>query len=171
MLECSLFETELGWFALAGSGERVCRLMMGQPSRQAARESILRFTDGPVEFRPWHPDLERRLVSYAEGAAVDFDDIEIDGERYTPFQQRVVANCRRIPRGATASYGELAAKSGSPRAARAVGNTMAANRFPIIVPCHRVVGAAGALGGFSAPAGIRLKEQLLELEGACLAAG
>ena len=63
------------------------------------------------------------------------------------------------------SYGELAANAGKPGATRAVGNTMARNRFPIVIPCHRVVGAGGGLGGFSAPSGISLKEKLLSLEG------
>ena len=78
---------------------------------------------------------------------------------------QVVRACRKIGRGRTRTYGELAAAAGSPGASRAVGSVMAKNRFPIIVPCHRVVGAGGSLGGFSAPTGLNLKERMLALEG------
>jgi len=68
-----------------------------------------------------------------------------------PFQRKVLVACRRIPVGKTRTYAELAAAVGSPKAARAVGRVMATNRpLPIIIPCHRVVGSAGGLGGFSA---------------------
>jgi len=67
------------------------------------------------------------------------------------------------------TYGQLATRAGSPRSARAVGNVMASNRVPLIIPCHRVVAAGGALGGFSAPHGTRLKRRLLKLEGATIA--
>ncbi|MEX1224432.1 MAG: MGMT family protein, partial [Pirellulales bacterium] len=72
--------------------------------------------------------------------------------------------CRRIPIGQTMSYAELAAVAGSPGAARAVGNIMAGNRVPIIVPCHRVVGSGGSLGGYSSSGGLRTKRRLLSLE-------
>jgi methylated-DNA-[protein]-cysteine S-methyltransferase len=84
----------------------------------------------------------------------------------TDFQQRVVRECRRIPYGHTLAYGELAVRAGSPHAARAVGGVMARNRIALVIPCHRVVGSAGKLGGYSAPDGIRMKTRLLELEGA-----
>src|SRR5437762_530922 len=64
------------------------------------------------------------------------------------------------------TYGDLSAAAGAPGAARAVGNVMAQNRYPIIVPCHRVVGSAGSLGGFSARDGISMKRRMLEMEGA-----
>ena len=88
--------------------------------------------------------------------------VVLDG--FTDFQCRVYQRCRRIAYGATLSYGALAAAIGVPQAARAVGNTMARNRLPLVIPCHRVVGAAGALGGFSAPDGIHMKQRLLSLE-------
>ena len=71
-----------------------------------------------------------------------------------------------MPRGETVSYAELAGRAGSPNAARAVGGVMAGNRVPLLVPCHRVVGAGGRLGGFSAPTGVELKKRLLALEAA-----
>lgn len=81
----------------------------------------------------------------------------------TPFQQAVWAELRAIPYGVTISYGELAQRIGSPGAARAVGRANATNPIPIIVPCHRVVGADGTLTGFAG--GLAVKERLLGLEG------
>ncbi|MAG94582.1 MAG: hypothetical protein CMJ48_12665 [Planctomycetaceae bacterium] len=113
----------------------------------------------------WSPSFRERLQDYARGVEVDFVDLKIDFPDRTRFQRSVIAATRRIPWGATRTYGQLAQSAGSPRAARAVGSVMAANRFPIIVPCHRVVGAGGRLGGFSAPQGVTLKQRMLELEG------
>jgi len=89
----------------------------------------------------------------------------------TDFQRRVWRAARTIPWGQTRTYGELAAMAGSPRAARAVGQCMASNPVPLIVPCHRVIRCGGALGGFSAVGGQALKRRLLEWEGSLVLAG
>jgi methylated-DNA-[protein]-cysteine S-methyltransferase len=83
-----------------------------------------------------------------------------------PFDRRVYEVARTIPPGATLSYGEIAARLGEPREARAVGQALGRNPFPIIVPCHRVLAAGGKLGGFSARGGTATKLRLLSLEGA-----
>jgi methylated-DNA-[protein]-cysteine S-methyltransferase len=80
----------------------------------------------------------------------------------------VLEEARRIPAGETVTYGELAARAGSPGAAREVGQAMARNRFPIIVPCHRVLAANGGFGGFSAPGGLESKARLLTIERAAV---
>ena len=79
-----------------------------------------------------------------------------------PFHEKVLAAARRISYGRTATYGELAARAGSPRAARAVGQAMAHNPVPLIIPCHRVLAAGGRLGGYGG--GLDLKRRLLGLE-------
>jgi methylated-DNA-[protein]-cysteine S-methyltransferase len=81
----------------------------------------------------------------------------------TPFQQAVLKAAARIPRGTVATYGELARSLGRNGAARAVGNALAANPFPLIVPCHRVIRSDGTIGGFTGGEG--MKRRLLELEG------
>jgi methylated-DNA-[protein]-cysteine S-methyltransferase len=102
-----------------------------------------------------------QLGEYFAGARRDFDlPLNPAG---TPFQRRVWTEMARIPFGATASYGALAREVGS--VARAVGGACGANPIPIVIPCHRVVGEGGALGGFSGGAGPATKRALLELEG------
>jgi methylated-DNA-[protein]-cysteine S-methyltransferase len=82
------------------------------------------------------------------------------------FHRRVYDVARAIPPGETLSYGEVAARLGEPAAAQAVGRALGRNPFPIVVPCHRVVAANGALHGFSAPGGIETKRRMLAIEGA-----
>ena len=112
-----------------------------------------------------HP-LGDRLTSYFAGADASFDDVELDLEGWTPFQRAVLETLRAVPRGEVVAYGELAALAGYPGAARAAGTFCARNRFPIVVPCHRVVGADG-LGSYGS-LGLGYKRRLLELEGAAL---
>lgn len=87
---------------------------------------------------------------------------ELDLRGLTPFRLAVMKAARRIPYGRTASYGQLAAKAGSPRAARAAGGAMASNPLPLFIPCHRVVGSDGSLTGFGS--GLPVKEALLAME-------
>jgi methylated-DNA-[protein]-cysteine S-methyltransferase len=116
----------------------------------------------------WYPELRQRLEAYAAGSVDDFADVELAQPEQTSFQIRVLTAVRRVGFGTTISYGELARRAGSARAARAAGQIMAQNTVPVIVPCHRVVGACGTLGGYSGPGGVRLKQRLLDLEQATL---
>lgn len=164
-----VFPSQLSWMALAWTERGLARFTFGHPSAAAAIASLEAdaewTTSRQGELPEWVADLARRLTSYAAGSNEQFDDIPLDLSRLTAFQQKVVAKCRRISRGKTRSYGEIAAAVGAPGAARAVGSVMANNRFPIIIPCHRVVGAGGSLGGFSAPDGLDMKRRMLALEG------
>lgn len=161
-----VFPTEFGWMAICWTGERMRGFTLGHPSAAAALAALGDGAD-PIDSPPAIVRrLAERIQAYASGGRDDFRDVPLDLSHLTEFQQRVVEQCRRIRPGQTMSYAQLAAKAGYPGAARAVGNTMARNRFPIVVPCHRVVGAAGTIGGFSAPTGTSLKQKLLVLEGA-----
>lgn len=165
------FETKLGWAALAGRNDTVLLLVIGRPSQTAALRDMAAMLAQEFTLGSWNPTLAQRICRYAEGVVDTFVDIELDLAHLTEFQAKVLRACRDIGYGDTRSYGELAVLAGSPGAARAVGNTMAANRFPLIVPCHRVVGAGGALGGFSAPQGTTLKRHLLDMEAQVSAVG
>ena len=96
----------------------------------------------------------RRLQAFAAGKPDALGDIRVDSGRLSEFQRRVLDQCRRIPYGQTMTYAELAAKAGSPKAARAVGNCMAGNRIPLIIPCHRVVCTDGRIGSYSGCGGM-----------------
>jgi methylated-DNA-[protein]-cysteine S-methyltransferase len=108
-------------------------------------------------------DLADRLSAYFAGDPCDFRDVELDLDGSTPFQRALAEALRSIPYGETVTYGELAALAASPNAARAAGTFCAGNRFPLVVPCHRVVAADG-IGGFGS-LGVEYKKRLLELEG------
>ena len=167
--QLSIFPTNLGWFGLLGANRRILGLLIGHISASEVREAVRqRFTNGHNAAEnteaDWFPSLRLRLERYACGEKVDFDDCHVELPSMTAFQQRVVEATRKIGFGQTLTYGQLADKAGSPAAARAVGNVMASNRVPIIIPCHRVVASGGKWGGFSAPQGLSLKRQMLEME-------
>jgi len=165
-------KTDIGWMAVWADDRNLLGLGLGhqtepQAVRALAKKCRLLSSDPPWKDRPhagWQDGLLQRLVDFAAGQRTDFADVPLDLSRLTSFRRRVVEACRGIPFGETATYSQLAVRAGSPQAARAVGTTMAQNWYPIVVPCHRVIGADGTLRGFSAPRGILLKQRLLKLE-------
>ncbi|MBL9123725.1 MAG: methylated-DNA--[protein]-cysteine S-methyltransferase [Planctomycetaceae bacterium] len=164
------FETELGWMGIVGRHAAVRQLAIGaeSPARALAALDHAAITAEGAALRigRWNHELVARLQAFAAGKPDDFLDVEIELGDRSEFAQRVIDACRRIPWGATASYGELALRAGAPRAARAVGSVMASNRVALLIPCHRVVRGDGGIGGYTCPAGIELKRRILALEAA-----
>ncbi|MGI8981273.1 MAG: methylated-DNA--[protein]-cysteine S-methyltransferase [Pirellulaceae bacterium] len=156
--------------ALAWRGTALTRISIGHSCESAALAALSSQEAQPTQNPPeFVRELIQRLQSYAAGdKSVTFGDVPLELSHLSVFQKKVVDRCRRIRVGGTRTYGELAGLAGFPGAARAVGSVMSRNRFPIVVPCHRVVGSAGSLGGFSAPQGISLKARMLALEGVSL---
>ena len=110
-------------------------------------------------------DVRRELDEYFEGRRRDFD-LPIDWSLASPFGRRILKATAAIPFGAVKTYGEMAAKAGNPKASRAAGRALGANPIPIVVPCHRVIGASGRLTGYTG--GLDRKVALLEIEGVVL---
>ncbi|MBI3864572.1 MAG: MGMT family protein [Planctomycetia bacterium] len=167
--DLSIFPTNLGWFGLLGRADLLLGVLVGHASapevrRAAARQLGEADRNGNFRECDWSPELRRRLAQYALGARVEFHDVQLELPGLTDFQRRVFAATRRIRYGQTLSYGELAEKAGFPRAARGVGTVMKSNRFPIVIPCHRVIAAGGRVGGYSSPQGVGLKLRLLAQE-------
>jgi methylated-DNA-[protein]-cysteine S-methyltransferase len=165
----TVFPTPLGWVSAAWLDDGLRALTFGHRGPQQAVAALGLQEDSPEIRRlgaDTTDDFARRLRAYAEGKPDDFLDVPIVVAGLTRFRQKVMHECRRIAYGNTITYGELAASVGSPKAARAVGGVMANNTIALVVPCHRVVGAGGRLGGYSAPSGVRMKKRLLRLEGA-----
>jgi methylated-DNA-[protein]-cysteine S-methyltransferase len=112
-------------------------------------------------------DVRRELDEYFRGARRHFD-LRLDRRLMSPFAKDVLGATARVPFGGLATYGEIAGSIGRPKAARAVGAALGANPIPIVVPCHRVIGAGGNLTGYGG--GLPRKELLLRLEGSLPAA-
>lgn len=111
----------------------------------------------------WLASFQQQLRDYFAGKPVSFEvDADISG--LTEFQRKVLTACAALHYGQTATYGELARRIGKPDASRAVGAALGRNPVPLVIPCHRVVGCNGSLGGFSAEQGIPVKRWLLDLE-------
>lgn len=164
-LQACVFSTTLGWFGLVGRERCVWRLVMGHRRAEEASAALYRqFAKETLSESDWYPALRTKLEEFAAGKRVSFEHILVRTEHRTKFQQKVILAARAIGFGETVSYGELAARAGSLKAARAVGTVMANNEVPIIIPCHRVLASGGKIGGFSAPQGVHLKRRLLALE-------
>jgi methylated-DNA-[protein]-cysteine S-methyltransferase len=157
-----LVDTPVGPLLVAVTDRGVCRISFDpEPDRQV--EGLAR-DFGTRVLRSTRPvDTARRELSeYFEGARETFD-IPADVRVEAPFHRRVLAELARVPYGRTTTYGALAKQAGRPQAARAVGTVMNRNPIPIMLPCHRVVGANGSLVGYGG--GLDRKEALLRLEG------
>lgn len=124
----------------------------------------LEMTREKPAFKAAGTAVTRALEAYFRtGSDAGFLEFDFDRAGLTPFRIKIMEALRRVPAGETLTYGELAAAVGKPGAARAVGNVMARNPVPLLVPCHRVV-ATNGLGGFAS--GLDVKKKLLRLEGA-----
>jgi methylated-DNA-[protein]-cysteine S-methyltransferase len=165
-LEYSVFRTALGWMAVSRTDVGVLRVVLPHPSHSSCAAAVREEAGLPAsELRELAPDslgtLPERLTRYMEGHRVTFSD-EVDTRTWTPFRTLVWEATRRIPYGETRSYSWIAAAIGRPMACRAVGQALHRNPVPVIVPCHRVIGADSSLTGFAG--GLGLKERLLSLE-------
>ncbi|MEW4489633.1 methylated-DNA--[protein]-cysteine S-methyltransferase [Thalassoglobus sp. JC818] len=162
----AVFRTDLGWMGAHLGRLGIKSLTFGHTTEQSAWESLNISQDEAAGPPPgWWKDAQNLLVEYASGEPVDLTQIPIEMGEKTAFQQSVVYQLQKVPYGEVVTYRDLAARSGSPGAARAVGNQMAKNCLPLIIPCHRVIGSGGKLGGFSAPQGLDMKRHLLSMEG------
>lgn len=157
-----VFETRMGWVGIAGREGSVSDLRLPKPTRS---EAVLAISEGtserPVESKDDFLGIANDIGDYFSGRRVEIR-CGVDLSEYTEFQRTVWSKAREIPYGETRSYGWIADKIGCASGSRAVGQAMAANPVPVIVPCHRVVRSDGGLGGFSC--GLRWKVRLLELE-------
>jgi methylated-DNA-[protein]-cysteine S-methyltransferase len=165
----TVFATHIGWVALMMRDKVLQRLSFGHRGADSAAAALGLDDDCILPPQGAGAELAERLTRYAAGEWDEFLDVEVEITHLSWFAARVVQAVRQIPFGQTCSYGELAARVGRPRAARAVGGVMAKNRTPLVVPCHRVLGGGGAIGGFSAVDGVRMKRRLLDLEAETLA--
>jgi len=161
----NVFQTELGWMAFAGNRHGMTHLTFGHETEEAALIASESFPMAVLNDLPaWWEPAQSQLIAYAAGEQVDLSSIPVDLGPATEFQQLVRERVRGLGYGETASYGDIASDVGSPGAARAVGNIMARNPIPLVIPCHRVIGSGGRLGGFSAPSGLDMKRHLLAME-------
>lgn len=149
--------TVLGDFGISWSSDRLLATFLPGDSRMTA---AVRREDAPR----WVLRLAEEVARHLSGDLQIFSDLVLPFAELPPFRRRVLQALRAIPTGKTATYGEVATSLGSPGASRAVGQAVARNPYPLVVPCHRVLAAGGRVGGFSAPGGTATKLVLLAIE-------
>jgi methylated-DNA-[protein]-cysteine S-methyltransferase len=160
-----LAESPVGTLLVAATPAGVCRISF-DPEPEAALDELARSFGARVLRAPRPLGLVRReLDEYFAGRRREFD-VPLDLGAAAPFQRAVLTELAQVPYGRTATYGALAERIGRPRAARAVGGALNRNPLPIVLPCHRIVGAAGNLVGYAG--GLDRKRALLALEGVTL---
>ncbi|MFO0678164.1 MAG: methylated-DNA--[protein]-cysteine S-methyltransferase [Polyangiaceae bacterium] len=161
------FETKVGACAIAWSRDRVVRIFLPEEDAKSLESKARTSFGSPRSAKSPAPIAKAigAIVKHLEGAKVDLLAVPLALDHLPTFRRRVYDEARRIPPGTTLSYVELATRAGSPGASRAVGQAMAKNPYPIVVPCHRVLAAGGRAGGFSAFGGRDTKSRLLACEG------
>jgi len=161
-----LFDTAIGQCALAWNEIGITGAHLPERNAATLRQRMQQRVTGTTEHRP--PAHIRAVIAaivrLMNGKPVDLSGVPLDMTGLPPFHRRVYEAVSRIPAGKTQSYGEVAKQLGKPNAARAVGQAMARNPFPIVVPCHRVLAAQGKLGGFSSYQGTDIKRRMLAIE-------
>jgi methylated-DNA-[protein]-cysteine S-methyltransferase len=155
----------VGWVGVLGSNSGLLRITLPQESARGVERLLGDRLREVIRAGDFFTDLIERLKSYFDGQRVAFND-ELDLSLATVFQREVWQLTRLIPYGETRSYSWVAEKLGRAGAWRAVGQALARNPLPIIVPCHRVVTRNGGLGGYSG--GLAKKRYLLRLESAAI---
>jgi len=161
-ISLQVLDTPLGWVAAVARSGHLIATSLPQPTSEEAIAAC------GVEAAPGRADdllaaLAGDLRRYFDGQPVDLAMYPVDVAGLPPFHRRALLAARRISYGQVRTYGWLAKHAGRPRAARAAGQAMRTNPLPLVIPCHRVVGAGGALTGFGG--GLALKRALLQLEG------
>ncbi|WP_304165996.1 methylated-DNA--[protein]-cysteine S-methyltransferase [Phenylobacterium aquaticum] len=166
----ALFETAIGLCGVIWNEVGLIGTLLPEGEASAAHARIARRWPAAVESAP-SPEAAfaiAAITSLMADGRTDLTGVVLDMAGMSEFLVRVYAAARAVPPGQTRTYGEIAAAAGAPREARAVGQAMGRNPWPIVVPCHRVMGAGGKLVGFSAPGGTDTKLKLLSIEQARL---
>ena len=168
MMNFALFETAIGCCGIVWSERGIAGVQLPERSEAATRNRLRRRF--PLAHDGAPPAPVRRaiedIVGLLGGERRDLNHVTIDISAAPEFHRRVYEAARRIPAGATLSYGDLAERVGDRNLAREVAEALSENPCPIIVPCHRIMAAGGKPGGFSAPGGVTTKLRLLTIEGA-----
>jgi len=155
------FDTALGTCAVRWTDAGIASVRLPS-ARTASLPRIDRVLSVPDDVRA----AIEGIVAVLDGTPVDLGFVTLDERGIDPFLLAVYSATRRVAPGSTVTYGDIAREIGRPGEARDVGAALARNPFPVVVPCHRVVGADGKLTGFSAPGGLETKRRMLALEGA-----
>ena len=166
--EFCIFETALGRCALAWSGSSFIRMMLPGKTVGATRQSLKTATNGveidEASVPSWVQSGIDAVRRHALTGREDLAKLPVDLASVPPFHRLVYEAAMAVPSGSTSTYGQIAAATGSPQAARAVGQALGRNPLALIVPCHRITAANGKPGGFSAWGGLETKARILAIE-------
>lgn len=169
MIGAYSFKTKIGIMALAWELDKILSVQMPEANKEELLVVLrARFKKPELNWAKNTPifviELAEKIQLHLSGTPQKFSLKQLNMDQFAPFHKRVYENTIRIPNGKVLTYGEIAKNAGSPKAFRAVGQAMAKNPFPLVIPCHRVVGSTGGLVGYSAHGGTITKKKILEIE-------
>src|SRR5574341_2038322 len=167
-MEYGIVKTDIGWCAAWSSPQGVRAVAIGGKTRIRARDVLLKHQPLTGFSLRKSMSILESLKRYASGERVDFSSLTLDMTPLSPFERSVLRAAREVPYGKTMSYRNVARMIGRPGAYRAAARALAKNPFPIVVPCHRIIGSDGRMRGYSAPGGVALKRRLLRMEAALI---
>ena len=157
-----VLHSKLGWIGIIAKSEKIKEIVF-----PGSRQYIIKRIKKNYQLSRQTPNGLKRIITslgrYLNGKKETLL-FNVDLNNYTPFEKKIYRALKKVTYGDVKTYGWLARQVGSPMAARAVGNALAKNRFPFIIPCHRIIRSNGSIGEFSAGGGINLKRKLLEME-------
>ncbi|OHB58643.1 MAG: hypothetical protein A2Y12_08215 [Planctomycetes bacterium GWF2_42_9] len=162
----SIFKTKWGFFGLGADEKGLLKTCLPVETKETAKTYLLvGMSEKAKEVKSIYPQLTKAIIDYYNGVYVKFDmlNVPLNWEKLSDFSIRVLKACKGIEIGQTVSYGQLANMAKHPGAARAVGSVMAANRWPLIIGCHRIIRSDGVIGNFSF-CGSETKKKMLEHE-------
>jgi len=166
-LKYVIFRTKWGFFGLLADNKGVLRTVLPARNYKTVKKYLLVGMFQPAkEDKALYPELQKAVTDYYKGGYVNFEKLplSISYSRFSDFALKVVKVCTEVSIGQRVTYSQLAKKAGFPKAVRAVGNVLAKNPLPLLIPCHRVIRADGKIGNFSAPGGGKIKKKMLEHE-------
>ena len=154
-----------GYFGLVVSSKGLLRTQLPFSGEKYVKSHLLKGLNRPKYKKKLLNPLKKQIIAYFKGSYDNFDaNIPLDFTQLPSFTRSVLLTCRKIKFGQTATYSALARGLKNPNAARAIGNALAKNPVPLIIPCHRIIKTDGSIGGFSAAGGSKMKSKLLHHE-------
>ena len=166
-LKYVIFKTKWGFFGLLADNTGLLRTILPTRNFQTAKTYLpVGMFRSAKQDEKLYPELQEYIKDYYKGTYINHNRLNfpVSCPKLSSFACKVLKVCKEVPIGKTVTYWQLAKKAGFPKAARAVGNVLAKNPLPLLIPCHRVIRADGKIGNFSAPGGAKTKKKMLEHE-------
>lgn len=164
VIQYQVFKTKWGYFGIGAKNGKIIVTVMPNKSKERVKVLLLKQLPSAVHKSGLCPNARTQIIRYFSGKSYDMNSVKVDLNHLKAFEKSVLTACTKVNHGQTASYNDLAKMIKKPRSSRAVGNALAKNPIPLIIPCHRVICSDGTIGNYSGSGGAKTKKMLIEHE-------